>query len=42
MEIGFFNLSISGEIGENGKRKIDVKFAKNERYTVPEGEIHEN
>jgi hypothetical protein len=39
---GFFNLNISGTIGHNGKRIVDVKYADNERFSLPEEEIHDN
>jgi len=39
---GFFELVISGVVAAGGKRKVNIKYAPSEQYTVPEEELYDN
>jgi hypothetical protein len=37
---GFFDYSISCEVGNKGKRQLVIRAGKSHKFTIPEDEVH--
>lgn len=39
LQHGFFDYSISCEVGNNGKRQLVIRAGKSHKFTIPEEEL---